>query len=696
MATEFESEYEGCIGIDLGTTYSCVGYWNEDHVEIIPNNDTGKTTTASWVAFNEKDILIGDGAKSQASQNPKNTLFDVKRIIGKRFSDPDVQEDRDNFPYEIVNDKHDVPLIRVTYKNAQHTFNPEQISGLILGKMRSIAEAKLQKRVRRAVITVPAYFRDCQRIATKNAAAIAGLECMKIINEPTAACLCYGLDKKSDNTKVLIFDLGGGTFDVSVLNLCGGIFEVLTTSGNTHLGGEDFDLKIANYLLEQFKQRNPSLQEDLSELTGIKMDKLMRKLRAAAERAKCNLSTASETLIELESLFNGVDFNIRLTRLKLEQLCESMFQQCLDPVRQVLKDGHLEPSDISEIVLVGGSTRIPRVREILSQFFGGKQLNMSVHPDEAVAYGAAVQGAICSKHDTSGKTRELLLLDVTPLSLGIEAKGGVMSNIIERNTQVPTTKKKMYSTVEDKQCSVLIQIFEGERQFTKDNHKIADFELTDLPKQARGVPKIEVQFNIDANGILSVKAVDRDTGKANEIVIKDTTRLSQEEINRMINEADQFRADDELKKAAMNTRYSFEKSLTDTQRAVNNPDFNVDDAGAPILSREEIDWINQFILSNLTWLEDDENHTKEKIEQAKQQFEHASKPILLKIFARKKQLDLKDTHMKKESNEPLSDKKIEDIANEAFEGQDQVGAQSGVGVGVGASTGDVSFQSASL
>ena len=638
-------EYKGCIGIDLGTTYSCVAYWNDDHVEIIPNNETGRHTTPSWVAFTDSEILVGDPAKRQAGINLRNTIYDNKRIIGKRYTDDDLQNDLENFYFNIVPDLHNKPLIKVDYKGKEKKLSPEQISALVLGKMRSIAEHKLGKRVKKAVITVPAYFNDSQRTATKNAAMIAGLECMKIVNEPTAACLCYGLDKNEDNTKVLIFDLGGGTFDVSVLNLCGGIFEVLGTCGNTHLGGEDFDLKLSEFLLDTFMRKNPSCGDI------VNSKKALRKIKVASEAAKRELSTSRETLIDIEGLFDGIDFFYKLTRSKFESVCEQVFQKCMEPVREVLSQTGLRSDDISELVLVGGSTRIPRIREILSQEFNGKTLNMSVHPDEAVAYGAAVQGAISSKQDKSGKTKELLLLDVIPLSLGIEAKDGVMSKIIERGSQVPTKKKKMYTTVEDRQSSVEIQIYEGEREFTKDNHKIADFELTNLPKQARGVPKIEVIFQIDGNGILSVKAVDKDSGTSNDIVIKDTTRLTQDEINKMIDEAEEFRADDELRKAALNSRHIFEKFLTDVQRSINDPELTVDDTGNQILTPEEVDYMNQCILNNLTWLEDDENLDKTRIEQAKQQFEHGTKPQMFKLFARKKQLDMKDKHIKSDKEE---------------------------------------------
>lgn len=648
------------IGIDLGTTYSCVGHWVDDHVEIIPN-ENGANTTPSWVAFTDNEILVGEAAKKQAASNPKNTIFGIKRLMGKRFNDDQVQEDLDDYPFEVTSDPNDIPTIKVHYKEDVRSFKPEQISALILEKMKKIAEAKLGQRVKKAVITVPAYFNDSQRTSTKNAATIAGLECDKIVNEPTAACMCYGLNKKENNSKVLIFDLGGGTFDVSILNLYNGIFEVLSTSGNTHLGGEDFDNIIIRKVIEEFaRKQGVNLDVVLENMN----ERAARRLKTEAEIAKKTISSAMDTRIEIENFYDGKPLITKLTRRKFETWCAPLFEKCLEPVRRALEDAELDRNQIGEIVLVGGSTRIPKIQEMLSNFFDGAQLNKSVNPDEAVAYGAAVQGAILSKQDQSGKTKELLLLDVTPLSLGIRAKGGVMSKIIPRNSQVPTSESKIYSTVEDGQTAVMIEIYEGEREFVKDNHKIGDFELTDIPRQPRGAAKIEVKFSIDANGILSVKAVDRETGNNNEIRVTDTARLSQEEINRMVDEAEEFRADDEMRKEALNCRYAFEKELTFCQQSINDEELTKDDKGKDILEDQEVIWMNEFILNNLTWLEDgEETLSKEQIVQAEQAFKLNTKPIMSKVYARKKQLDMARQY--KDVDDELIDE--QDLVDHAFE-----------------------------
>ncbi len=654
-------EYNGCIGIDLGTTNSCVGVWENDRVIIIPN-ELGKNTTPSWVAFTDKDRLVGESARNQVVVNPSNTLFDVKRIIGKRYTDEDLLDDINNnrYSFNISSDENDLPMIDVTYKNKPQRYRPEQISAMILGKMKAIAEAKLGKTVKNAVITVPAYFNDSQRTATRNAACIAGLNPMKIINEPTAACLCYGLDKHEDEYKVLIFDLGGGTFDVSVLNLCSGIFEVLATSGNTHLGGEDFDHVIMDKLIDEFLRKNNQFTKN--EL--IKSKRSMRKLKKAAESAKCTLSNSQEARIELECFYHDVDFFTKISRNKFNLWCNRLFLECLNPVKKVIEDAGITNNDIDDIVLVGGSTRIPKIQEMLSNHFNNKTLNKSVNPDEAVAYGAAINGAIIAKSDSSGKTKELLLLDVTPLSIGIETKGGSMSRIIKRNTQIPSKNSITYSTAEDKQSSVSIKIFEGEREFTKNNHHIGNFELCGIPRMARGVPKIKITCSINADGILTVSAVDMDTGISNDITITETNRLSQEEINRMVDEADQFKAEDAIKKESMNSRYSFEKYLVDIQNAVNDPHLTKDDQGNNIVSEEEISWLNTFILNNMTWLEENEETTKEKIEEAKQVFEHNTKSLMYKVFTRKKQIDLKSKYKEEKTSGEETEKYISNMFND--------------------------------
>jgi L1 cell adhesion molecule like protein len=652
-----DTEYQGQIGIDLGTTYSCVGVWDVDHVEIIPNQE-GSKTTPSWVAFTDSEVLVGDSAKLQASQNPENTVFDVKRLMGKHFSDDTVQEDVEHFPFEVVGDRNDIPTINVMHKGKQRSFKPEQISAFVLEKMRKVAEDYLGQRVKKAVITVPAYFNDSQRNATKNAATIAGLVCDKIINEPTAACMCYGLEKKEENSKVLIFDLGGGTFDVSILNLFNGMFQVLSTSGDTHLGGEDFDNIMVNELIREFCKIHKLQEDEVRE--GIS-GRAARKLKNAAESAKRTLSSAMSAMIEVENIYGGKDLFTTITRGKFESWCGHLFKKCLVPVRSALDDASLDPNQINEVVLIGGSTRIPKVQELLVEFFGGIQLNKSVNPDEAVAYGAAIQGAILSKQDPSGKTKELLLMDITPLSLGIESKGGVMSVIIPRNSSIPMKESKVYSTVEDQQTEVMIKVFEGERKFTNDNHKIGDFELSDIPRQPRGVPKINVTFSIDANGILNVKAVDKETGNANEIKITNTTQLSHEEINKMVDDAEEFRAEDEMRKDALNARYQFEKELVFHQQSINDPELNMSEDGELILSEDEITWMNQFILNNLTWLEENVDASREKIDEAKRLFINGTKSIMSRIFARKKQLDMARKYSEP-AGEPEDLQKVADMA----------------------------------
>ena len=632
------------IGIDLGTTFSAVSYWNKDHCEIIPNKD-GKNTTPSWVAFTDKEVLIGDRAKLNANVNQKNTCYDIKRIIGKRFADEQLQEYINDFPFNITQDINGSCTITLDYKNEKVVLRPEQISARLLKYLKECAEEKLGVPIKSAVITVPAYFNNSQRNATKQASILAGLDCIRIVNEPTAACLCYGLGiKKNIAQKVLIFDLGGGTFDVSILSITeSGIFEVLATNGDPHLGGEDFDNAIVKHICTEI---------DFPVLS----DKHKRKIKNIAESAKCALSTSSETLIDFE--INNLEYSKILTRKKFEELCSPLFDKCMAPILIALNDAH--NIEIDEIVLVGGSTRIPYIRTMLQNHFHGKKLNMSVHPDEAVALGAGIQAAILSGTDESGQTNELLLLDVVPLSLGVESHGGIFSKIIERNTQIPIVRTKMYSTSCDKQSFVDIKIFEGERDFTANNHKIADFRLSGIPKQARGVPKIEVTFSVDSNGILSVKAIEQESGCAAEVSITDSVKLSAVQIEKMLEDSNKYKIDDILKREALSSKFSYEKYLCDLQRAINDPELMQSDDIEKIPDEEIID-INASILSNLDWLLNDDL-TKELIEETRNVFEHGARAIINKIYQRKKQLDLRLSFIKDDAKEVDIDALLNNLA----------------------------------